>query len=468
MFMLFCCMALHAQEQSFNHNHHWNPDNHSFTNHRNPCKVFIGVGTSAVSGGLKVDYTVDDTPASTYGVKAGDIILGLDGVAVSTQSGLVYERNKHQQGEAFTLTILRDGSKIKINARFKECSEEDLEQYEQQKEEQNMRMAEQMEKMKDLKLDNLNLAKTERKERPILGVYEEDGVNVPGMVIRSVISGKGAEAAGLQAGDVVTKVDGKTVTGGGTLRTALIGHQPGDRVTVEYQRNSQTLQTEVTLSVDRSYYSYTTERNPCAVFIGVYTGDHGLDGRGVRVTGIVDETPAKQSGVQPGDIILAVDGQPVNTNSELRFERDKHHPGDPFSLVIVRDGTNLTIDATFKVCPTPETNPTPTKEVVEMISEDKSADQRDDKQSLSLEVLEAYPNPTAGPLNVRFEAEAVPTTVRIQDISGKTVYNNTLNQFNGYFNEQINLSNNKPGTYMLTIQQGKKVSSRKVVLMPRA
>ena len=471
MLLLFCCAALPAQEQHHNYTFNWNQDNKGFSEHRNPCKVFIGVGTSAVSGGLKVDYTVDDTPASTYGILAGDVILALDGAPVSTQSELVQERNKHQQGEAFTLTILRDGSEMNINARFKECSDEEVEQWHERQEKHEMRMAEMEKRMEEMHIRMAEkfegFEQTETKERPILGVYENNDISKPGLVIGSVIHGKGADAAGLQAGDIVTSVDGKKVTGGGTLRTAMNGHQPGDRVLVEYQRDGQSLQTEVILSADRSYYSYTAKRDPCAVFIGVYTGESGAaEGRGVKVTGIVDETPAKQSGVQPGDIILALDGQPVNNHVELLRERNKHNPGDAFRLEIEREGALITIDATFKTCQTTET--APAKERVEVVAEPQKNEPVNVETTLPLESLELYPNPTTGPVNVRFEAEAVPTTVRIMDASGKTVYSKVMNQFNGSFSEQINLFGNTPGTYMLAIQQGKKVSSKKIVLMPGA
>lgn len=472
--LLLCCAALPAQENAGDHHYTWNPGKYSYSGHRDPCKVFIGVGTSSVSEGLKVDYTVDDTPASAAGIQAGDVILSLDGVAVRTHSELINERNKHQQGEAFVLRILRDGSEMNVDARFKACSKEEQEQYREREEAMQMTIESAMERMQDGMFEKdaqlAMLSKIERKERPILGVYEDDEISKPGLVVGSVIPGKGAEAAGLQGGDIVTMVDGKTVTGGGTLRTALTGHQPGDRVLVVYQRSGQTLQTEVTLSADRSYAVFKTERDPCAVFIGVYTGTSGVEGRGVRVTGIVDETPAKQSGVQPGDIILALDGQPVNTTGALIYERDKHKPGDAFRLTVDRDGAVLTIDATFKPCPKPGA---PEKESPEVLAQEKKAEQRTEDgpvnvETLTLESLELYPNPTTGPLNVRFEAEAVPTTVRIFDTSGKAVYSKVLNQFNGYFSEQINLFGNTPGTYILSVQQGKKVSSRKVMLVPGA
>lgn len=472
--LLFCCATLPAQEQTGGQHFNWNPGNYSFSGHRDPCKVFIGVGTSSVPGGLKVDYTVDDTPASVSGVQAGDVIVSLDGVPVSTYSELVNERDKHRQGEAFTLAILREGSEMKINARFKACSPEDQEKYQQRGEEMQMRMESMMERMEFKKLEDMyqgehGFAKPEQKERPILGVFEDDAEG-NGLVIGSLVRGKGAEAAGLQVGDVITGVDGQTVSGSGSLRTAIAGRQPGDRVLVVYQRGGQTQQTEVTLSADRSFYTYKSERDPCAVFIGVYVGASGPDGRGVRVTDIVDDTPAKQSGVLPGDLIVALDGQPVNNNGMLIHERDKHRPGEAFRLTIDRDGVEMTIQATFKACPIPGT---PEKEILEKSAVEKKTEQRTDgpvnlETTLSLESLELYPNPTTGPLNVRFEAEAVPTTVRIFDASGKTVYSKVLNQFNGSFSEQINLFGNTPGTYVLSIRQGKKTSARKVVLVPGA
>jgi len=442
--------------------------------HRNPCKVFIGVGTSAVSEGLKVDYTVDNTPATTYGVQAGDVILTLDGVAVRSQSELIRERDKHQQGEAFTLSILREGSPMTIQARFKACSAEELDAAQQKKEERwaekEVRMAEMkariearvQEKMKGM----------EQGERPILGIYEDNEVNEPGIAIGSVIPDKGAASAGLQAGDVVVKVDGKTVTGGISLRTALVGHKPGEQVKVVYLRDGKTIETDLTLSADRYSYTYKTERDPCKVFIGVYTSSRALDGRGSRVTGVIDGTPAKQSGIQPGDIIMALNGQPVNDYGELTRERDKNKPGDAFRLSVLRDGVEMEIEARFKSCDTPGNAPVPETVETVVVEEAAKTEQREEPKildnSLIMSVLEAYPSPTVGPLNIHFEAEAVPTVVLILDVAGKAVYSQELPQFSGSFTEQVNLSGNKPGNYVLSIRQGNQVRSKQIVLMPRA
>jgi len=462
-FLLLLAAILPAQENTF----HFKTS--KLTCGSDPCRVFIGVGTSSVSNGLKVDYTVDNTPATESGVLAGDVILTLDGVPVRTQSELVRERDKHQQGEAFSLKILRDGREMTVNARFKSCSPEELEASRQRKEEMTIHLEELEEKMAEMRLQIFDhLPKMEMSERPILGVYEGERNNGEGMVIKSIIRGKGAEAAGLQEGDVVIRVDGKSIADSENLRGVLAGHKPGESVSVVFIRDGKNIPTQIVLSADRTYFSHKVERDPCKVFIGVYTTGNAVEGRGARVTGVIDDTPAKESGIQPGDVILALNGQPVNDHQDLLRERNKNLPGDAFRLTVLREGVKVEVDAKFKSCDTPTA---PVKEE-KVVLEDKKSESRDVPTSvdnlLALEAFEAYPNPTFGPVNIRFEAEAVPTTVRILDVTGRAVYTKDLPQFGGSFSEQVNLFNNRPGNYLLSVQQGDKVRTKQIVLMPGA
>ncbi|MCY7329623.1 MAG: PDZ domain-containing protein [Saprospiraceae bacterium] len=299
--------------------------------------------------------------------------------------------------------------------------------------------------------------------------YEnEDADEAQGLVIGEVISGKGAALAGLQPGDVVTTVDGKAIKGIGTLRSALAGHQPGDPVTVVYLRDGQAQETKVTLSSDRNSFNNNFRRDPCAVFIGVYTSDATVDGKGVEITGVIAGTPAKESDLQLGDVILALDGQSVHNFTELHRERDKHQAGDAFQLTILRGGATLTVNAKFKACPKVENTPQPTPEVVETAPVKQPENTALASPETTLEVaLDLFPNPTAEVLTVRFEAEAVPTTVRIADAAGKTVYSNVMTRFSGLFSEQISLADQKPGIYTLTVRQGKKLISKNIVLVTR-
>jgi S1-C subfamily serine protease len=70
----------------------------------------------------------------------------------------------------------------------------------------------------------------------VLGVSvgEQTGFGGDGVVIEDVVSGGGAEAAGLAAGDTITAVDGQSVSSVSNLRSLLNGHGPGDSVRVSY------------------------------------------------------------------------------------------------------------------------------------------------------------------------------------------------------------------------------------------
>jgi S1-C subfamily serine protease len=68
-----------------------------------------------------------------------------------------------------------------------------------------------------------------------------------GAVIVTVTSGGPAASAGLQPGDVITKLGDTTITTVSELTTALASLQPGNQVTVTYQREGQTKTANVTL-----------------------------------------------------------------------------------------------------------------------------------------------------------------------------------------------------------------------------
>jgi hypothetical protein len=85
------------------------------------------------------------------------------------------------------------------------------------------------------------------------------------------------------------------------------------------------------------------------------------------------------------------------------------------------------------------------------------------ERSLELVNFQAYPNPTDGQLKVQFEAQAIPTIVRIMDVSGKEVYREDLTRFNGLYNQEINLTGSG-GTYLLSVEQEEKIFTRQIVV----
>ena len=76
---------------------------------------------------------------------------------------------------------------------------------------------------------------------------ENDLSVTDGALITEVLADSPAEAAGLQAGDVVVSVSGDVVDAERTLRDRLYAYEPEDVVTLEVLREGETLMLDVTL-----------------------------------------------------------------------------------------------------------------------------------------------------------------------------------------------------------------------------
>ena len=72
-----------------------------------------------------------------------------------------------------------------------------------------------------------------------------------GAQVENVANGSPAAGAGLQAGDVITAVDGTAVSSPADLARLVRSHQPGDQVTITYTRGGNSTDAPVQLG-DRS------------------------------------------------------------------------------------------------------------------------------------------------------------------------------------------------------------------------
>jgi putative serine protease PepD len=68
-----------------------------------------------------------------------------------------------------------------------------------------------------------------------------------GAYISKVVAGSPAEKAGLKEGDIITKLDGSSIASGAELVISVRVHLVGDKINLEVQRGSETMDVEVTL-----------------------------------------------------------------------------------------------------------------------------------------------------------------------------------------------------------------------------
>ena len=100
-------------------------------------------------------------------------------------------------------------------------------------------------------------------ERPVLGIsmanvnetytLYKNNITVPndvteGVAITYVYDNSGAQKAGLQKGDVITKINSATVKNAAYLKYLLFKYSPGDTVSVTYNREGKTGTVKVTLT----------------------------------------------------------------------------------------------------------------------------------------------------------------------------------------------------------------------------
>ena len=66
------------------------------------------------------------------------------------------------------------------------------------------------------------------------------------VLVEKVVSGSAAEKAGIQAGDLILKLEDKAISSGDELSSAIGNYTPGDTVTLTLQRDGEELTVEVT------------------------------------------------------------------------------------------------------------------------------------------------------------------------------------------------------------------------------
>jgi len=70
------------------------------------------------------------------------------------------------------------------------------------------------------------------------------------------------------------------------------------------------------------------------------------DTRGVVVVGVVRGGPAHRAGLQPGDVIVAIDGKKIAEAREALIAISNRKPGSRVKLEVLRNGKSLTLEAT--------------------------------------------------------------------------------------------------------------------------
>ena len=79
--------------------------------------------------------------------------------------------------------------------------------------------------------------------------------------------------------------------------------------------------------------------------------------------------------------------------------------------------------------------------------------------------LDVYPNPTRDIFNVSFVSEEIQTlSIRVMNIVGEVIYEESLEKFVGEYTKQISLKDYSKGVYFLEINDTKGTINKKIIL----
>jgi serine protease Do len=92
-------------------------------------------------------------------------------------------------------------------------------------------------------------------------------------------------------------------------------------------------------TIERGYIGATIQNFTAEMAEAQGMGDQ----RGAIVADLAPNGPSQRAGLVAGDVIVAINGHPVKTSSELTREVAKAHPGDTLQLDVIRDGKHRTI-----------------------------------------------------------------------------------------------------------------------------
>lgn len=212
--------------------------------------------------------------------------------------------------------------------------------------------------------------------RAMLGVVTDK--DDKGAKIKEVKKGSAAEKAGLKAGDIITKMNGKDIKSSEELVAVVGKSKPDDVADVTYLRDGKENKVKATLgksdapmamawNMDRDNHNFNFKMEPPVAMVGphaphpyifndndmwMFRNDrpkYGMsiedneDGDGVKITGIDSASNAMKAGLKENDIITEVDGKAVKGTDELRDILGDIEDKSTVAVKVLRNGATQNI-----------------------------------------------------------------------------------------------------------------------------
>ncbi|MBH1989125.1 MAG: trypsin-like peptidase domain-containing protein [Myxococcaceae bacterium] len=163
-----------------------------------------------------------------------------------------------------------------------------------------------------------------------------------GVLIREVLANSTAMRAGLQPGDVITEFEGKVLTNAQALLVETGFAGVGKTVQLKLFRDGQYQTVRLSLEAPPA----PTELKPSQLQELEALGIRGIQQEdahypGVRITEVNPYSAAHIAGVEPGDVMVRINRQMIDSVERLAITLRSISPGSPFRVLVRRDNRSL-------------------------------------------------------------------------------------------------------------------------------
>lgn len=224
--------------------------------------------------GVHILEVIDASAADQAGLSAGDLILEVDGAALSPANDLGEVVQRFQPGAVITLKVQTPGAEARtVTATLGQHPDDASRAF------LGVRVAPVFSVTMDGQPFSGDLLPWAEPLPGEVFPFPEGADN--GLFVGGVAADGPAAAAGVKSGDQITAVDGAPVTGLETLTEAVAARQPGEALPLTLQRGEETLTVTVTL--------------------GAEPGRADRADLGITALGYVSRTVAPEAGWPPAD-----------------------------------------------------------------------------------------------------------------------------------------------------------------------